>query len=313
MKKLVTKIGTRGDTIIEILLAIAVLSLVLSVSYGLSNRSAQAVRQAQERGEAQKIAEEQLEFMRGYFSPDQPWEDRCFNEDGNPSSDDGECHRGPGGRYNIVDIEQSGNTFTVHLNWPNVTGGTDELSLAYKLPVTGDIPITPHTECSDDIDNGPILDGVKDDNDPNCWLVPGNPATYDPTLDPEDPPPQCIDSADNDGDSLVDFGEDPGCSGPADNNEFNPPPPQCNDGLDNDGDSLVDFGEDPGCTSFGDNNEFNVPPPQCNDGLDNDGDFLRDTQDPGCHSDGDRYSPYSYQPTFNDESRCNFGYKTLCF
>ena len=187
MRKIFTKTGSRGDTIIEILLSIAVLSLVLSVSYGLANRSSQATRQAQERSEAQKLAEEQLELLRGYFSPDHPWEDRCFNQAGAPTTTDADCHRGPDGRYNIENIEQIGNTFTVHMNWPSARGGTDELTLAYKLPVTEDIFATPHYQCDDDEDNGPIQDGVKDQNDPDCWTTPGNPASYDNTIDEEDP------------------------------------------------------------------------------------------------------------------------------
>jgi hypothetical protein len=38
-----------------------------------------------------------------------------------------------------------------------------------------------------------------------------------------DVPPQCSDLTDNDGDGLVDL-QDPGCSSPLDNDEFNPPP-----------------------------------------------------------------------------------------
>ncbi|WP_202320055.1 vWA domain-containing protein [Archaeoglobus neptunius] len=35
---------------------------------------------------------------------------------------------------------------------------------------------------------------------------------------------------------------------------------QCNDGIDNDGDGLIDYPNDPGCSSPQDNNEYNVPP-----------------------------------------------------
>ena len=40
--------------------------------------------------------------------------------------------------------------------------------------------------------------------------------------------------------------------------------PQCSDGIDNDGDLLVDYPSDPGCTSSGDNYELETlvrPPP----------------------------------------------------
>ncbi len=34
--------------------------------------------------------------------------------------------------------------------------------------------------------------------------------------------PQCKDRLDNDGDLLIDYPADPGCTSPTDNNEFNP-------------------------------------------------------------------------------------------
>ncbi len=53
---------------------------------------------------------------------------------------------------------------------------------------------------------------------------------------------------------------------------------ECNDGLDNDGDGLVDFGEDPGCAFSSDSPED----PMCNDGRDNDGDGAIDLLDSDC-------------------------------
>jgi len=59
----------------------------------------------------------------------------------------------------------------------------------------------------------------------------------------------------------------------------------CNDGRDNDNDSLFDM-NDPGCTSPDDDDEFNVPlpAPQCGNGIDDDGDGLVDMADPDCTS-----------------------------
>jgi hypothetical protein len=42
------------------------------------------------------------------------------------------------------------------------------------------------------------------------------------------------------------------------------PAKQCGDGLDNDGDGLIDFPDDPGCTDVNDDDEYN--PPECIDG-----------------------------------------------
>jgi hypothetical protein len=59
--------------------------------------------------------------------------------------------------------------------------------------------------------------------------------------------------------------------------------PFCSDGVDNDGDTLVDFGSDAGCSSAQQDQED----PACNDGLDDDGDGSVDLADPNCDSAGD--------------------------
>jgi hypothetical protein len=93
---------------------------------------------------------------------------------------------------------------------------------------------------------------------------------------------------------------------------------QCEDAIDNDNDELTDA-SDPGCHTDGnannsesydpkDNNETNDDggtgggKAQCVDGVDNDGDDLVDTNDPGCHTDGNADNAASYDPTDNDES-----------
>ncbi|MGQ0619200.1 MAG: OmpA family protein [Panacagrimonas sp.] len=63
----------------------------------------------------------------------------------------------------------------------------------------------------------------------------------------------CADTQDNDGDGLIDFPADPGCTAADDSDETDPP--QCSDGKDNDGDGLVDFPTDKGCTGADDNDE----------------------------------------------------------
>lgn len=81
------------------------------------------------------------------------------------------------------------------------------------------------------------------------------------------PVAQCSDGLDNDGDGLIDYPADPGCSSPADSDEYNAPPPppprpsapQCSDGVDNDGDGLIDYPADGGCSSLTDDDEYNAP------------------------------------------------------
>jgi hypothetical protein len=98
----------------------------------------------------------------------------------------------------------------------------------------------------------------------------------------------CADNDDNDGDGLVDYLHDPGCSSPDDMSEQDTTvKTECNDGADNDEDGRVDFLEDRGCTSQNDNSEkdYNGSITECNDNLDNDGDGNVDfLSDAGCSS-----------------------------
>lgn len=55
----------------------------------------------------------------------------------------------------------------------------------------------------------------------------------------------------------------------------------CNDGIDNDGDSYIDYPNDPGCRRWWDWTETNINI-ECDDGSDNDGDSAIDYNDGGC-------------------------------
>jgi prepilin-type N-terminal cleavage/methylation domain-containing protein len=61
-----------GDTLIEVMIAVAIISLVITVSYATANRSLQIGRRTQESTEALKIAESQLEILKsmGDLRPD---------------------------------------------------------------------------------------------------------------------------------------------------------------------------------------------------------------------------------------------------
>ncbi|MDY0001181.1 MAG: hypothetical protein RBU30_07805 [Polyangia bacterium] len=77
----------------------------------------------------------------------------------------------------------------------------------------------------------------------------------------------CNNGLDDDGDGLVDFPWDPGCTGIDDNDEadscfLNPSLcPACLDGLDNDSDGLADYPADPGCSSASDTSEADLCAP----------------------------------------------------
>ncbi len=138
------KLRQNGDTIIEVLMALAVLSIVLTGAYVSSNRSFKNSRQAQERGEALKLIEGQVEQLKamsedgngGIFSN----LDYCISSgtiispsgSANCSFDSGSVSPG---RYN-VSIKHSSTTdpvFTVQATWENAIGnGNDQLKIVYK-------------------------------------------------------------------------------------------------------------------------------------------------------------------------------------
>jgi Tfp pilus assembly protein PilV len=57
-----------GDTIVEVLISLMVIGLAIGIGYGIASRSLKAARQSQERTEAVKIAEGQIERMKGALS-----------------------------------------------------------------------------------------------------------------------------------------------------------------------------------------------------------------------------------------------------
>jgi hypothetical protein len=70
-------------------------------------------------------------------------------------------------------------------------------------------------------------------------------------------PATCNNGADDDGDGLTDWPNDPGCIDASDGVETDPAIlPDCGDGADNDGDGFTDFaGGDPGCEAASDGSE----------------------------------------------------------
>lgn len=63
MKKI---FGQRGDTLIEVMLAMTILSLTLVSAFAIANRASRLGREAKERVAAVNIAQEQIEALRNY-------------------------------------------------------------------------------------------------------------------------------------------------------------------------------------------------------------------------------------------------------
>lgn len=140
---MLVKLNNRGDTIVEVLIVLAVLGLAIGISYATANRSLLNARQAQESSEASVLLQSQLEALRvqaptqpaAIFQDDHPF---CIDpasssvviyNDAVPSN----C------RYNNlykvkISYNPSHDTFTLTATWADVLGhGFDNSTLVYRI------------------------------------------------------------------------------------------------------------------------------------------------------------------------------------
>lgn len=155
----------RGDTIVEVLIAITVVAAVLGASYTVVNRTMVNSRQAQEHAEALQVANKQIEFLSTLTSDpvtanglyDGAPRYMCINPttgavvDQNLSSpSDAEESYAPAcrnlgsvnyrvaveclnGTAQCAGVAAGNKHFKVYVTWPSVTGnGNDQVTLVYR-------------------------------------------------------------------------------------------------------------------------------------------------------------------------------------
>jgi type II secretory pathway pseudopilin PulG len=142
----------RGDTIVEVLVAIAVVSLVLASSYAITNRNVLTSQDTQEHSQALQIAQQQVELLRTFvqahttgYTPIlpkncmlqgpsgprantlDPHDDCNFLPDG---SDDG-CTTQPCYPVNIT--KSADGIYEVSVTWDSLNGNKASVSLDYGI------------------------------------------------------------------------------------------------------------------------------------------------------------------------------------
>ena len=145
--------GQRGDTIVEVLVALIIASVVLVGAFSISNLSQKQIRMAQERNEAQKIAEGAVETLDVMYATDPAVSAR----DGSSTSDPAKspfcrvaasfaaestkqfvdnptnCKSGPSDLYHTAIVATTSDTFTVKVSWPSLSGRNESLELYYRV------------------------------------------------------------------------------------------------------------------------------------------------------------------------------------
>jgi len=132
-----------GDTIVEVLLAIAVVSVVLGGAYASVSRSLNSARASQERNEAVKFVESQLESLEVALKDNAKKAtiqatgtgDFCLTDTLEVKlATDAECKKGPDSRYKLSTKYDSGDKkFTSSARWDRVGGGEEQyVNIVYK-------------------------------------------------------------------------------------------------------------------------------------------------------------------------------------
>ena len=142
-------LNQRGDTIVEVLISLAVVSLILGGAFVTTNKSLQGTRAAQERSDALKLVEGQIEALKAFAGTDngdalfanglaQPF---CLYNQVLTSSTSGNCKVDAKGSptsnepaYTIKITRTNTNTFTVLAQWNAIEqAGTDQLQMTYRI------------------------------------------------------------------------------------------------------------------------------------------------------------------------------------
>lgn len=151
-----SSLGERGDTIVEVMIVLAVLGMAIGISYATANRSLLNARQAQENSQAAELVQSQIEQLRTLTKSNcttSPIDnDHCIYNasSGGPSTPfclvggkvksanttSGCTNAGENGRYKLtITRNDTTDTFTVTAKWDDVLGeGVDTVTLSYRLP-----------------------------------------------------------------------------------------------------------------------------------------------------------------------------------
>jgi type II secretory pathway pseudopilin PulG len=141
--------NSAGDTIVEVLIAMAVISSVLAITYSTMNRNILISRDNQERTEASKLAQGQIEAVKNLASTDElalnaaranpfclngltPTTNSVFQDDylEDITTYPGQCIKG---LYHIaIRYNSVSGVYYAHVRWESLSGTRSESVIAYR-------------------------------------------------------------------------------------------------------------------------------------------------------------------------------------
>ena len=140
MKRIQTR--QAGDTIVEVLIAISIVSLVLTTAYMVTNKNSLTMQATQERTQAQKLIERQIELLRAATSVPAATSFCFTDDDGSTSTILTQCSFNQSGdsstdtsaalyKIAISPNIPSPNTFEVKATWDRIGGGSSNITMNY--------------------------------------------------------------------------------------------------------------------------------------------------------------------------------------
>jgi prepilin-type N-terminal cleavage/methylation domain-containing protein len=125
----------RGDTIVEVLIAVAIVSLVLTSAYALTSRNVRANQEVQEQAYAQKLVEQQAELFRSSAVPP---DGGCFNTVGAPVATGSGCVVNNGGASYKLSINSQSipNVYRIRASWATLGATTATVTVYYEVVAT---------------------------------------------------------------------------------------------------------------------------------------------------------------------------------
>src|SRR5581483_5335658 len=137
-----------GDTIVEVLIAVAVISMILAGAFVVTSRSTRAVRDSEEHAQALQYLQGQVELLRAAAGragalPATLTTPFCLDVAQTyyqPASSSPQCTLGTRYKVSITSptaapVTNGTTTFNLAATWPSVTGDTASVYLAYKVTV----------------------------------------------------------------------------------------------------------------------------------------------------------------------------------
>lgn len=126
----------RGDTIIEVLIAISIVSLVLTSGYAATNRNAQVAQKIQEQGQAQKLVERQIEFLRTFTGTIHDGDCLLSSDTGVTAISGAPCDQmtaeGSGATYKLSITDKGSSLYQIVATWDALGGQTGNVTMYYR-------------------------------------------------------------------------------------------------------------------------------------------------------------------------------------